>query len=177
MTRHTTLIERAADVTTDAVGAAREVTLDFLENTAKPFVDEFVEETAKPFVENTAKPKLQEAAARTAPLVAAGAGLAAQRATQAKEFVEAKSLELTGHPQPKKRRGRRLLTLALLGGLIAAAAVLARRFLGDSGEWTSATASTGTSTTTAQNPGETFATEEPTDDLTTPINKPPYSSN
>jgi hypothetical protein len=186
MTRHTTLFERAADKTTDAVGTARDATLDFLENTAKPFVDDFVEDTAKPFIEDTAKPRLHDAAARTAPLVAAGASVAAQRAAQAKEYAEARSQELTGYPK-KKRRGRKLLTFALIGGLAAAAAVLARRFLGDSGEWTSSTSTPSGSTTSSsssstgaarpQTPGETFATDEPADDLTTPINKPPYSSN
>src|SRR3954453_19081214 len=98
MTRQTTLLERAADRTTDAVETAVELTQGFIENTAKPFV----ENTAKPFVENTAKPVLTAPAAKTVPLVAAGAGIAADRATQAKEYAEAKSRELTG--QPKKKR-------------------------------------------------------------------------
>lgn len=159
MTRQTTLLERAADRTTDAVETAVELTQEFLENTAKPFV------------ENTAKPALHGAAAKTAPLVAAGAGVAADRATQAKEYAEAKSRELTGHPK-KKRRGRRLLTLLLLGGLAAVAAVVARRLMGDSGEWTSAAPAS-----TPDNPGETLYTDQPVEDLTTPVNKPPYSSN
>jgi hypothetical protein len=160
MTRHTTLLERAADRTNDAVEAAVELTQEFIENTAKPFV------------ENTAKPALQDAAAKTAPIVAAGAGMAAERASQAKEFAEAKTAELTGHPK-KKHRGRKLLMFALLGGLAAAAAVMARRFLGDSGEWTSATPAS-----TQESPGETlYADDQPADDLTTPINKPPFSTN
>jgi hypothetical protein len=159
MTRQTTLLERAADRTTDAVETAVELTQEFIENTARPFV------------ENTAKPVLHDAAAKTVPLVAAGAGIAAERATQAKEYAEAKSRELTGRPE-KKRRGRKLLMLALLGGLAAAAAVLARRFMGDSGEWTSAAPAS-----TPDNPGETVYTDQPVEDLTTPVNKPPYSSN
>lgn len=158
MTRHTTLLERAADRTTDAVETAVELTQEFLENTAKPFV------------ENTAKPALQDAAAKTAPIVAAGAAAAAERATQAKEFAEAKSTELTGHPK-KKHRGRKLMMFALLGGLAAAVAVMAKRFMGDSGEWTSAAPSS-----TPENPAETLYTDQPADDLTTD-NKPPYSSN
>jgi len=158
MTRQTTLLERATDRTTDAVEVAVEAAQGFIENTAKPFV------------ENTAKPALQDAAAKTAPIVATGAGVLAERATQAKEYAEAKSRELTGHPK-KKHRGRRLLMFALLGGLLGAAAVFARKFMGGgSGEWTSAGL-----TTTPENPGEPLYTDEPVDDLTTPINKPPYS--
>jgi hypothetical protein len=160
MTRQTTLLERAADRTTDAVETAVELTQEFIENTAKPFV------------ENTAKPALHDAAAKTAPLVAAGAGIAADRAAQAKEYAETKSRELTGHPAPKKRRGRKLLMLLLLGGLAAAVGVLARRFMSDSGEWTSAGPAS-----TPDNPGETLYTDQPVEDLTTPVNKPPYSSN
>lgn len=146
----TTLLERAADRTTDAVGTAVELTNEFIENTAKP--------------------ALHDAAARTAPIVAAGASMAAERAAQAKEFAEAKSAELTGHPKPK-RRGRKLLMFALLGGLAAAVAVVARRFLG-SDDWTvPAPAST------PESPAETFATDQPVEDLTTPVSKPPYSSN
>jgi hypothetical protein len=157
MTRHTTLLERAADRTTDVVETAVGMTQEFLENTAKPFV------------ENTAKPALQDAAAKTAPIVAAGAAAAAERATQAKEYAEAKSAELTGHPQ-KKRRGRKLMMFALLGALAAGVAVMARRFMGSSGEWTPAS--------TPENPGETlYSGDEPTDDLSTPVNKPPYSPN
>ena len=167
MTRQTTLLERAADRTTDAVETAVGLTQEFIENTAKPFV----ENTAKPFVENTAKPVLHEAAAKTAPLVAAGAGMAADRAAQAKQYAEAKSRELTGQPQ-KKRRGRKLLMFALVGGLAAAVAVLARRFMSDSGEWTSAAPAS-----TPDNPGETLVTDQPVEDLTTPVNKPPYSPN
>jgi hypothetical protein len=159
MTRPTTLLERATDRTTDAVGTAVGLTQEFIENTAKPFV------------ENTAKPALQDAAAKTAPLVAAGAGMAADRATQAKEYAEARSRELTGHPK-KRRRGRKLLMFALLGALAAAAAVLARRFMGDSGEWTQAAPAS-----TPDNPGETLYTDQPVEDLSTPVNKPPYSSN
>ncbi|MDH2412783.1 hypothetical protein [Nocardioides sp. CER19] len=157
MTRQTTLLERATDRTTDAVEIAVEAAQEFIENTAKPFV------------ENTAKPAIQGAAAKTAPIVAAGAGIAAERATQAKQFAEAKSQELTGHPK-KKRKGRKLLMFALLGGLLGAAAVLARKFMGDSGEWTSAGPAS-----TPDSPGETLYTDEPVDDLTTPVNKPPYS--
>ena len=64
MTRQTTLLERAADRTTDAVETAVGITQEFIENTAKPFV------------ENTALPALQYAGAKTAPIVAAGAGIA-----------------------------------------------------------------------------------------------------
>lgn len=161
MTRHTTLLERAADRTNDAVEAAVELTQEFIENTAKPFV------------ENTAKPALQDAAAKTAPIVAAGAGMAAERAAQAKEFAEAKSAELTGHPKKKKHRGRKLMMFALLGGLAAAVAVVARRFMGDSGEWTSAAPAS-----TPENPAETLYTDDQsTNDTATPISKPPYSSN
>lgn len=161
MTRHTTLLERAADRTSDAVEAAVEATQEFIENTAKPFV------------ENTARPALQDAAAKTAPLVAAGAGMAAERAAAAKEFAETKSRDLTGHPKQPKRRGRKLLMIALLGGLAAAAAVLARRFKsGGSEQWTSAAPAS-----TPETPAETLYTDEPVDDLTTPVNKPPYSSN
>jgi hypothetical protein len=159
MTRQTTLLERAADRTTDAVEIAVEAAQEFIENTAKPFV------------ENTAKPALQDAAAKTAPIVAAGAGMAAERATQAKEYAESKSRDLTGHPK-KKRRGRKLLMFALLGGLLGAAAVFAKKFMGDSGEWTSSAPAS-----TPDNPGETLYTDEPVDDLTTPVNKPPYSTN
>ncbi|SFC91448.1 hypothetical protein SAMN04487968_11444 [Nocardioides terrae] len=156
----TTLLERAADRTTDAVGTAVELTSEFLENTAKPFV------------ENTARPALHDAAAKTAPMVAAGASMAAQRATQAKDYAEAKSAQLTGHPKPK-RRGRKMLTFVLLGGLAAAVAVVARRFMGGgSDQWTAPAPPS-----TPQNPAETFDTDQPVDDLTTPISKPPYSSN
>ena len=90
---HSTLLERAADRTTDAVETAVEMTQEFLENTARP--------------------ALQDAAAKTAPIVAAGAGMAADRAAQAKEYAEAKSTELTGHPK-KKHRGRKFLLFALI---------------------------------------------------------------
>jgi hypothetical protein len=148
---HSSLLERAADRTTDAVETAVEMTQEFLEDTAKP--------------------ALQDAAAKTAPIVAAGAGMAAERATQAKDYAEAKSAELTGHPK-KRRRGRKFLLFALFGGLAAGAAVMARRLMGDgsSGEWMSAAPSS-----TPENPGETVYTDEPVDDLTTPISKPPYS--
>jgi hypothetical protein len=159
MTRQTTLLERAADRTTDAVETAVEMTQEFLENTAKPFL------------ENTAKPALQDAAAKTAPIVAAGAGIAAERAAQAKEFAEAKTAELTGHPK-KKHTGRKLMLFALLGALAGAAAVMAKRLMGDSEEWTSASPAS-----TPENPGETLYTDQPVDDLTTPTNKPPYSTN
>ena len=147
----TTLLERAADRTTDAVGTAVELTQEFIENTAKP--------------------ALHDAAAKTAPIVAAGATMAAERAAQAKEFAEAKSAELTGHPKPK-RKGRKLLLFALLGALAGAAAVFGRKFMGGSSEWTSAAPSS-----TPESPAETVSTDEPVDDLTTPISKPPYSSN
>ncbi|GAA1951950.1 hypothetical protein GCM10009798_09010 [Nocardioides panacihumi] len=159
MTRQTTLLERAADRTTDAVETAVGITQEFIENTAKPFV------------ENTAMPALQDAAAKTAPIVAAGAGIAAERAAQAKQFAEAKSQELTGHPK-KKRRGRKLLMFALLGALAAAGGVLARRMMGNSPDWTSAEPAS-----TPESPAETLYTDTPVDDLTTPVNKPPYSSN
>jgi len=168
MTRHSTLLDRAADRTSEVVETAVEVAQEFIENTAKPFL----EDTAKPFVENTAKPALQEAAAKTAPIVAAGASMAAERAAQAKEFAEAKSQELTGHPKKRSRRGRKFLMFALLGGLAAAAAVLARKAMGGSDEWTSAEPAS-----TPQTPAETLYTDAPADDLTTPVNKPPYSSN
>jgi len=155
----TTLLERAADRTTDAVGTAVELTSEFIENTAKPFV------------ENTARPALHDAAAKTAPLVAAGAGMAAERAAQAKQYAEAKSTQLTGHPKPK-RRGRKMLMLVLLGGLAAAVGVMARRFMGGSDQWTAPAP-----VSTPQNPAETFDTDQPVEDLSTPINKPPYSSN
>jgi hypothetical protein len=155
----TTLLERAADRTTDAVGTAVELTNEFIENTAKPFV------------ENTAMPALHDAAAKTAPIVAAGATMAAEKATQAKEYAEAKSTELTGHPKPK-RRGRKLLMFALFGGLAAAVAVVARRFMGGSDEWTSPT-----SVSTPEDPAETFATDQPVEDLSTPVSDPPFSSN
>ena len=159
MTRQTTLLERAADRTTDAVETAVGITQDFIENTAKPFV------------ENTAMPALQDAAAKTAPIVAAGAGIAAERAAQAKQFAETKSQELTGHPK-KKGRGRKLLMFALLGALAAAGGVLARRLMGGSQDWTSAGPAS-----TPETPAETLYTDAPVDDLTTPVNKPPYSSN
>lgn len=164
MTRQTTLLERAADRTTDAV------------ETAVGMTQEFIENTAKPFMENTAMPALQDAAAnaaaKTAPIVAAGAGIAAERAAQAKQFAETKSQELTGHPK-KKGRGRKLLMFALLGALAAAAGVLARRFMGGgSQDWTSAGPAS-----TPETPAETLYTDKPVDDLTTPVNEPPYSSN
>jgi hypothetical protein len=161
MTRHTTLLERAGDRTTDAVGTAVEVAHDFLENTARPFV------------ENTAKPALQDAAAKTAPIVAAGATMAAERAAQAKEFAETKAQELTGKPQ-KKRRGRTFLMFLLFGGIAAAAAVLARKAMGGGGadEWVSSAP-----VSTPESPAETVVTDEPVEDLSTPINQPPYSSN
>jgi len=159
MTRQTTLLERAADRTTDAVETAVELTQGFIENTAKPFV------------ENTAKPVLHDAATKTAPVIVAGAGIAADKAAQAKEYAEAKSRELTGQPK-KKRRGRKLLTFSLIGALAAVVGVLARRFMGDSGEWTSAAPAS-----TPDHPGETLVTDQPVEDLTTPVNKPPYSPN
>ena len=41
---------------------------------------------------------------------------------------------------------------------------------GGSGEWMSAAP-----TSTPDSPGETLYTDEPVDDLTTPVSKPPYS--
>jgi hypothetical protein len=150
MGKQATILERAADKTADAVETAVELTSEFIEHTAKP--------------------ALHDAAAKAAPIVAAGASMAAERAEQAKEFAEAKSAELTGHP--KKRRGRKLFMFALLGGLAAGIAVMARRFMGGSGEWTSADA-----VSTPEHPGETLDVDEPADDLTTPISKPPCSTN
>jgi hypothetical protein len=160
MTRHSTLLDRAAERTSDVVETAVEVAQEFIENTAKPFL------------EDTAKPALQDAAAKTAPIVAAGATMAAERATQAKEFAEAKSQELTGHPK-KSRRGRKLLMFALLGGIAGAAAVLARKAMGGgSHEWTSAAPAS-----TPETPAETLYPDASADDLSTPVDKPPYSSN
>jgi hypothetical protein len=150
----TTLLERAADRTSDAVETAVELTQEFIEHTAKP--------------------ALHDAAAKTAPIVAAGAGMAAERAAQAKQFAETKSAELTGHPKPKKRRGRKMLLWLVLGGAAAAVAVVARRFMGGSSEWT---APEPAPASTPENPAETVATDAPVEDLTTPINEPPYSSN
>ena len=148
---NTSLLERAADRTTDAVGTAVGVTQEFLENTAKP--------------------ALHDAAVKTAPLVAAGAGMAAERATQAKEYAEAKSTQLTGHPK-KKHRGRKLMLFALLGALAAGVAVMARRLTGSADEWMSTAPAS-----TPEDPSETLYTDESVDDLTTPINKPPFGTN
>lgn len=144
MGKQTTLLERAADRTADAVEIAREAT--------------------KEFVENTAKPAVHDAKVKAAPLVAAGATMAAERAAQAREFAETKSYELTGHPKPK-RRGRKLLLFALLGVLAAGGVVAARRMLGDSGDWTNATPAGPTSATTPRDP---LLTEEPADDINVP---------
>jgi hypothetical protein len=108
--------------------------------------------------------------------VAAGATVAAERASQAKEYAGAKSAELAelaGRPKPKPRKGRKLLMFALLGGLAAVLAVVARKLGGgSSSEWTSPAPSS-----TPESPAETVSTDESVDDLTTPINKPPFSSN
>ncbi|GAB7005391.1 hypothetical protein JCM18899A_28640 [Nocardioides sp. AN3] len=160
MTRRSTLLDRATEVTTDVVETAVEAAQEFLENTAKPFLEE------------TAKPALQDAAAKTAPIVAAGATMAAERATQAKEFAEAKAQELSGQ-QKKSHRRRNTLMLLLLGGLAAAAGVLAKKAMGGgSTDWTSAGP-----VSTPETPAETLYTDPPVEDLSTPTDKPPYSSN
>lgn len=154
MGKQSTLLERAADRTTDAVDVAREAT--------------------KEFVENTARPAVSDAKAKAAPIVAAGAALAAERAAAAKQVAEAKAYELTGHPKPRKRRGRTLVRVLLLGGLAAVGVAVARKLMGGGSQaWSTPSSSsypapatpTGTSPVT---PVEPLTSEDPGESPTTP---------
>lgn len=119
MSKKTTLLDRA----TDAAETAREAAVEF--------------------VEGTARPALHNAQVKAAPIVAAGATLAAEKAAHAKEFADTKTAELTGR---RKKQRSKLKMFLLLSVLAAAAGAVARKLTSKS-DWVSYAPTTPSSTT------------------------------
>lgn len=122
-----------------AVVNARNAVEDFVESTAKPYLEEVREKTGPAISDARAKaaPVIADYKARTAPVIATGAGLVADKAMLAKEYAEAKAAELQAAVEPQKK-SRKWLKLVLLAAAAGAAAFGAKRYLaGGQDDWQS----------------------------------------
>jgi hypothetical protein len=121
---------------------------DYVE-AAKPHV-EAAYESAREFVQDTAVPALldakdkagpaladaresagaaaSDARDKAAPLIASGAAIASERATQAKSLADAKVAQIKGEPEPKK--GGKLKKFVLFAGIAGAVAFVAKKLQG-----------------------------------------------
>ncbi len=130
--RKKTLLEQAEGYVEAAIDQAR----DFVNDTARPALQD-AKEKAAPVVAAgaaTAAEKAAEARQKAAPVIAAGAATLAEKASEAKDYAETKAAELNGS-SPKKRS--KIKTLLMLGAVGGAVAVVAKKLQGgnDSGGW------------------------------------------
>jgi hypothetical protein len=145
------LIEQAADYVESAVEKAGPILADAKDKAEAALAD--ARDQAGPALADArdkavakAGPTLVDARDRATPLIAAGAAVAAEKASQAadlaatkaaqgKELASAKAAELTGKPKKKHR----LRTLLLVSGLAAALAFVAKKLSskGEQDNWQS----------------------------------------
>jgi hypothetical protein len=121
-----------------AVASALDAAEDFYENTARPALVE-AKEKAAPYVAEARErttAALSEVRDQAAPLVAAGAGKAAEVATQAKEAADAHVEQLRGE---EKKKGSKLKKLAIFAALAGAVGFVAKKLQsgGQSANWQS----------------------------------------
>jgi ElaB/YqjD/DUF883 family membrane-anchored ribosome-binding protein len=124
--RKKTILEQAADYVEAAVDKAGPVLAEAKDRAG----------TALAEARDQAGPVLADARDKAAPLVAQAADFTADKASQGKELASAKAAELTGKPQKKKHRLRKLL---LIGGIVAALGFVAKKLTsgGDQENWQS----------------------------------------
>jgi hypothetical protein len=166
MSKKTTLMDRATDRVADTWSDTVDRMLPAVES-AREAVEEFIDGTARPAVATARDTASTVAREKAAPLVATGAGLAAQKAgalaTRAEDFSAPK----------KNHRGLKLL--AVLGLLGIVGAIITKRIndnkLGGSDSWS--TGSTGSSgypaaARTTDDPGGASPDEALADDAEEP---------
>ncbi len=135
-----------------AVTHAREVIGDFVDDTARPALNDAKVKAGPALAEareratvyaadarEKAGPVIADARAKAAPVVATGVAYAAEKATHAKELADAKVAELTSEPGKKSKSkksqknggaGSKVRKVLVFGTLTAVAGVVAKKVLG-----------------------------------------------
>lgn len=130
--RKKTLLEQAEGYVEAAIDQAR----DFVHDTARPALHD-AKEKAAPVVAAgaaTAAEKAAEARQKAAPVIAAGAATLAEKASEAKDYAETKAAELNGSNPKKRSKIKTLLMLGAVGGAVAVIAKTLQRG-NDGGGW------------------------------------------
>ncbi len=150
MSKKTTLMDRATDRVADSWSDTVDRMLPAVES-AREAVEEFLDGTAKPAVATARDTASTVAREKAAPLIATGAGLAAQKAGALATRAEDLSA-------PKKNNHRGLKLLAALGLLGIVGAIITKRIndnkLGGSDSWSTGSGSAGY-------PGAARTTDDP----------------
>lgn len=116
-----------------AVSQARDAVEDFLEDTARPALNDAREKAGPKLAEarGRAADYAEEARKKATPVVVSGAALAAERAAAAKDLADAKMAQLRGE-EPEKKGGK-LKKLALFALVAGAVGFVAKRLQGGTG--------------------------------------------
>jgi ElaB/YqjD/DUF883 family membrane-anchored ribosome-binding protein len=135
--RNKTILEQAADYVEAAVEKAGPVLADAKDKAGSALAE--ARDQAGPVLADArdkAGSALADARDQATPLLAQGASLAAEKASQGKELATAKAAELTGKPQKKKHRVRKLL---IFTGIAAALGFVVKKLTsgGDKDNWQS----------------------------------------